>query len=299
MCSYSTLVMPQEDQVLDLKPDRASRMRENKRRHRARKREYLSDLEQKLAQVREQGVQATKEVQLAAQKVSRENARLRELLRQVGVADHIVDDWAKGHTTNSLNNRPSPVPTQTVPIAIKCHSKQNTWSGDQTSVNSDKPAAISLTTPDESPAPQIVGTASDSGVELIDEPDQSPLPLPLPPPPQAQKSCKGTCPTKKSSHSQPVDAKEAPCKLLTRLAENPEVDITQIPLPSFTNDIPEVDEVGVECGRAYQMCMQYAKTEQEMDEIVVALEKGCTPLAEGGCRVRNDVVWGVLDRGCG
>lgn len=51
----------------------------------------MSDLERRLAEVREQGVQATREVQLAAQLVVRENASLRELLRRTGVDDEAID----------------------------------------------------------------------------------------------------------------------------------------------------------------------------------------------------------------
>lgn len=47
----------------------ASRVRDNKRRHRARQKEYVLDLERRLAETREQEIQATKEVQLAAQGV--------------------------------------------------------------------------------------------------------------------------------------------------------------------------------------------------------------------------------------
>ncbi|KAF2277001.1 uncharacterized protein EI97DRAFT_375533, partial [Westerdykella ornata] len=62
----------------------AARLRDNKRRHRARQKEYVLDLERRVTEAREQGVQATKEVQLAAQRVVRENAGLRDLLRRSG-----------------------------------------------------------------------------------------------------------------------------------------------------------------------------------------------------------------------
>ncbi len=68
-----------------------ARIRNNKRRHRARQQEYVRDLERQLAEMRDKGVQATKEVQLAAQRVARENARLRELLRQSGFDDERID----------------------------------------------------------------------------------------------------------------------------------------------------------------------------------------------------------------
>jgi hypothetical protein len=56
---------------------------------------------------------------------------------------------------------------------------------------------------------------------------------------------------------------------------------------------------GVECGAAYKLLMQYATSEEKLDEIAKALERGCT-MTEGrsGCRVKNKVVWKVLDGAC-
>ncbi|EEU33635.1 uncharacterized protein NECHADRAFT_19942, partial [Fusarium vanettenii 77-13-4] len=64
---------------------------ENKRRYRARRKEYVSDLERRLAEAREQGVKATTEVQSAARKVVEENGQLRDLLRLAGFADEDID----------------------------------------------------------------------------------------------------------------------------------------------------------------------------------------------------------------
>lgn len=77
--------------------DRAkiSRLAENKRRSRARHREYVLDLERRLEDVRKRGVQATKEVQTAARQVALENKRLRELLLLAGFETEHIDLWAK------------------------------------------------------------------------------------------------------------------------------------------------------------------------------------------------------------
>lgn len=67
----------------------------------------MSDLERRLAEVREQGVQATREVQLAAQLVVRENASLRELLRRTGVDDEAIDACVRqGDVGNHRGPRP-------------------------------------------------------------------------------------------------------------------------------------------------------------------------------------------------
>jgi len=64
---------------------RTTRVRDNKRNYRTRQKEYVAELEKTVREFRTQGVEATKEVQLSAQKVLQENARLRQLLRQHGI----------------------------------------------------------------------------------------------------------------------------------------------------------------------------------------------------------------------
>jgi hypothetical protein len=67
----------------------------------------VQDLESKLAEYRERGVQATKEVQVAAQRVIKENERLKDFLRQIGYNDEAISDWvnqngAPEHATPTL-----------------------------------------------------------------------------------------------------------------------------------------------------------------------------------------------------
>lgn len=82
---------------------RTARHKESKRRYRARQREYVESLEQRLSDSRDQQVAGIKEVQLAAQKVVNDNSRLRALLRFTGVDDTIVESWLHGiETTASL-----------------------------------------------------------------------------------------------------------------------------------------------------------------------------------------------------
>jgi hypothetical protein len=64
---------------------------ENKRRYRARRKEYVSDIERRLAEAQEQGVKVTTEVQLAARKIVVENRQLRELLRLADFDDEDID----------------------------------------------------------------------------------------------------------------------------------------------------------------------------------------------------------------
>lgn len=60
---------------------RAVRLRDNKRRSRQRHKEHTTSLETRLRENKEQGVQATQEVQQSARKVVEDNVRLKALLR--------------------------------------------------------------------------------------------------------------------------------------------------------------------------------------------------------------------------
>jgi hypothetical protein len=61
------------------------RLRDNQRRSRERRKEYIEDIKRRLAEYERRGVEASIEVQQAAQKVGRENWVLRELLAERGL----------------------------------------------------------------------------------------------------------------------------------------------------------------------------------------------------------------------
>lgn len=77
--SYSTDQQDLPPKVSTSKPaPSAARIRENQRRSRARRKEYLQELEQKLRKCEQAGVNASVDIQLAARGVAEENKRLRE-----------------------------------------------------------------------------------------------------------------------------------------------------------------------------------------------------------------------------
>ncbi|KAK5165226.1 uncharacterized protein LTR77_009324 [Saxophila tyrrhenica] len=69
-----------------------SRVRDNQRRSRARRKEYLESLEVKYRQCEQSGVQASAEIQTAARRVLDENRRLRRLLQEHGIQSGNVDE---------------------------------------------------------------------------------------------------------------------------------------------------------------------------------------------------------------
>ncbi|KAJ9138920.1 hypothetical protein NKR23_g8191 [Pleurostoma richardsiae] len=72
-----------------------ARIRDNQRRSRARRKEYLQELEKKVRMCELEGVQASAEVQYAARRVAEENKKLRTLLHRHKVADDSIDAFLK------------------------------------------------------------------------------------------------------------------------------------------------------------------------------------------------------------
>jgi hypothetical protein len=73
----------------------ALRNRENQRRSRARRKDYIQELEQRIRQYETAGVKATAEVQAAARKVSEENIGLRSLLGIYGVDNGRIEEFLR------------------------------------------------------------------------------------------------------------------------------------------------------------------------------------------------------------
>ncbi|KAJ5746389.1 hypothetical protein N7520_011571 [Penicillium odoratum] len=73
--------------------DRLARVRENQRNSRARKQEYIRDLEQRLAGYKEQTQKKDIEHRLAIQKVESENRNLRTLLGSLGVSADLIQQY--------------------------------------------------------------------------------------------------------------------------------------------------------------------------------------------------------------
>ncbi|KFY31386.1 hypothetical protein V493_01156 [Pseudogymnoascus sp. VKM F-4281 (FW-2241)] len=69
-----------------------TRIRNNQRRSRARRKDYLQEIERQLRQCELTGVEASPEIQSAARKVLDENRRLRTLLVQHGVNPDVTSD---------------------------------------------------------------------------------------------------------------------------------------------------------------------------------------------------------------
>lgn len=83
-----------------------ARIRDNQRRSRARRREYIAELEQRLRAYELSGVEASSEVQLAARRVAEENRQLRELLHKHGFQDEYVSSFLLQQAGTSSSTDP-------------------------------------------------------------------------------------------------------------------------------------------------------------------------------------------------
>jgi len=77
-----------------------ARIRDNQRRSRARRKEYLQELEARLRQCELQGIEASAEIQHAARRVADENKKLRGLLAQHGIGDDSIDAYLQSSPTS-------------------------------------------------------------------------------------------------------------------------------------------------------------------------------------------------------
>lgn len=85
----------------------ASRLRENQRRSRARKKEYLVSLEARFQACQRTGIEANVEIQVAAKKVVRENKLLRAMLNRRGVTDAEINKTLKEGERDQMKEKES------------------------------------------------------------------------------------------------------------------------------------------------------------------------------------------------
>ncbi|KAL6710195.1 hypothetical protein ACN47E_009986 [Coniothyrium glycines] len=85
------------------KAQNLARIRDNQRRSRARRKEYLQELEAKLRNCEQVGIEASSEIQSAARRVLDENRKLRTLLHERGVSENEVVAALGGHPDRSYD----------------------------------------------------------------------------------------------------------------------------------------------------------------------------------------------------
>ena len=122
--------------------DRLARVRENQRKSRARKQEYIRELEQRLAICKEQAQREDIQHRLAMQKIEAENRHLRNLLGSLGIPDGLINEYLQSANQGTLINRKVAIPTMR-----QARGRSPSLAGDNLGV---QPVSVS---PNEPPVP--------------------------------------------------------------------------------------------------------------------------------------------------
>ncbi|KAL8919110.1 MAG: hypothetical protein Q9172_005140 [Xanthocarpia lactea] len=321
--------LPQQPRLQE--SERSLRLRNNKRRHRARQKEHTAELERKLRELQQEGIQATIEVQQSARKVVQENKRLKELLRHVGVGEETINQWVSGEKRGGGDHDDEPdcwrkrgcstrVAGGTgVQADLSIEAAQGEGYQGWEVVTASAPLLEHEQVQFSHPAPtNPIDSNSSVGDGLLPFTNETPTPArdisPVNNVPPSSSTCRGSGDSETSrrcrqsssggtsSTAISVASRPAgPCKLLTHLAANPSADITQMPtaLDEEGLDANKTND-GVSCSNAYRMLMYYATTESKLDAVAHILEEGCVPTAGSGegCAVKNKTIWKALDNLC-
>jgi hypothetical protein len=157
-----------------------ARIRDNQRRSRARRKEYLQELENRLRQCELQGIEASSEIQLAARRVADENKKLRGLLAQHGVADESIDVYLQSSPTcdtvlgNHLGSSSGAVQTleQLLQTRKACCSDGNTGAPSNSRNSSTSVSTVHSTWDTANPhrrstGPQSIGKAASTAQQYM------------------------------------------------------------------------------------------------------------------------------------
>ncbi|EGD86269.1 hypothetical protein H112_07200 [Trichophyton rubrum D6] len=252
----------------------AARVRENQRRSRARRKEYIQDLEARLQRYERHGVDVTIEVQTAARKVARQNVMLRSLLNSFGVTDAKIDEYlayAEEH-----NSSPSSAPEKWVPAAAAAAAPVTSPATlPATTVPAVVPAAVPATAVGQpSPAPVHASPAPSRCCRPKQEPRECPAPVVAERVPSA---------APQACSASPADSTTSEADI----ANNPSSDGVSAPSSS-----KQWSEDTTPCEEAARII---ASMRGDCDEQSVRDELGCG--SNKTCMVNNMTIFQVMDRG--
>lgn len=132
--------------------DRLARVRENQRKSRARKQEYVRELEQRLAAWKEQVQHKDIEHRLAVQKLEAENRHLKTLLFSLGVSPEIVHQYTQAADQSTDVGRKVAIPAMQRPMETSSVSSSHGGSGTRCS----SAASYTPINPNDQPGVSVV-----------------------------------------------------------------------------------------------------------------------------------------------
>jgi hypothetical protein len=274
-------------------------LRENKRRNRARQKEYTADLERRLREFEQDGIRATIEVQSAAKKVAEENTYLRELLLALGLDQSAINEWVTARRRCSGDAMES-----TRKRCRKRATREKTCNKAQEGESSGGPSSQPRCSASCTTNPRANTSLSDETVakfaDRLDVTKQSQvhdqislLKEDVCSSDNTQENINHEGPSPResiNSEEGPSQPQSAPCKLLARFAADPSSDVSQILAGSEIRSKSDGTDGALPCESAYKLLMQYATSEEKLEALARTLEGGCVPNADGGCQVKNETV---------
>lgn len=111
-----------------------ARIRDNQRRSRLRRREYLQELETRLRQFELHGIEASAEIQMAARKVADENRKLRGLLALHGIREDSIEVYSQSSSAGDVQLT-SRIPSYNAPVQAIEHLLQTHKPWSETSIS--------------------------------------------------------------------------------------------------------------------------------------------------------------------
>ncbi|RDW63245.1 uncharacterized protein DSM5745_10356 [Aspergillus mulundensis] len=252
----------------DKEEARMVRLRENKRRSRQRQRQYTVDLEKKVREYEQRGIQATVEVQAAARLVAQENHHLRALLGQLRVSEQEITRWLK--TRAECEERKHSTPLGGLD---KCdnrfqgarHDEGPLRSADRASKDVHVSSSETIRLPLGNFAPQEGIQDKGNGSHVVNA-------LPV------------------ATHEPQRQDNAPPCKLLSSLtidSAGEEVDI----LGTVDDNLAQSPtQDGLPCAAAYQLLRQHVRGEEDVKCLGQVLREGCVTRPNGGCEVKHETI---------
>ncbi|KAL4965965.1 uncharacterized protein BDV14DRAFT_199417 [Aspergillus stella-maris] len=123
----------------------AARIRDNQRRSRARRKDYIRELEERVQSYEKLGVTAMQEVQAAGRKVAQENKWLRELLGLHGISDLQINHYLASRVNENAVPTPPELAKQgghgksTTTLSTKQHAHQHVLMSSSAAFSGEEP----------------------------------------------------------------------------------------------------------------------------------------------------------------
>ncbi|KAJ5157298.1 uncharacterized protein N7482_008398 [Penicillium canariense] len=257
--------------------ERLARVRENQRQSRARKQEYVRELEQRLASFKVEAQRKDIQHRLASQKIEAENRHLRTLLGSLGISAELVQQYLQLADQGTVLNRKVAIPAMQRPAELPpIPPSSGTGSPQSSSTRASAPTACSTAT-ERSPSEEASRTPTTCA------------PLACAPTTCAPTTCAPTTCAPVQAETEGPQQRQKP--------KHAEPALCQCPPGNPGMDEGNGDVLNTTlCAMAEELISQYNTSGIDIDEIRQRLWAGFRANSTGdGCRVENQVLFQVLD----